>query len=186
MKCLNCFYLFLICLICSFHISPFQSISHVSPLEVLLVFVERRRQVYTRRCPASKEKTSLGRTDWRSPETILAKDMEHDTNDIVYNWYDISIFGITSIYLHTFSVSTLFSHYVFVFVSNWLCGFYKHNSDVSVSHVHITSRAKFLVKLHEPFLEWVQGFLSNPQCPKGRSWDDIEWKFNSFNGKWIF
>lgn len=49
--------------------------------------------------------------------------------------YDISIFGITSIYLHTFSVSTLFSHYVFGFVSNWLCGFYERNSDVSVSYV---------------------------------------------------
>lgn len=56
-----------------------------------------------------------------------------------------------------------------------VCGFYERNSDVSVSDLQSTSRAKFLVKLHERFLEWVQGFLSSSQGPKGRSWEIDGW-----------
>lgn len=74
-------------------------------------------------------------------------DMEHDTTDRVFLEY---------------LQDTFILHFVFQICSVTMClllfqigvcGFYKHNSDVSVSHVHITSRAKFLVKLHEPFLE---------------------------------
>ena len=168
-------HLFLICLICSFHISPFQSISHVSPLEVPLVFVELRRQVYTRRCPASKEKTSLGRTDSRSPQTILAMDMEHDTNDIVFLEY----------LQYTLSVSTLFSHYVFGFVSNWFVVFMS-TTQMSVclmwtSHPGPSFSWSFTSRFSNEFKAFCQ-VLRVQRAEVGKLMDDIEWNFNSFNG----